>query len=85
MQIPDYFEQIRDFRVQGRCLHDLGDILGLILCGCLADCDDLSERVDYGEDTIECLRAALGFSFPNGIPSEVVFLQKLPWNGSYED
>lgn len=70
MRIPGYFEQLRDFRVKGRCLHELGDILGLILCGCLADCDDFSEIVDYGEDNIEFLKGELGFGFPNGIPSE---------------
>ena len=70
MQIPNYFDHVQDFRVQGRCLHHLGDILGLVLCGTLADCDDFSEMVDYGEDNKAFLMQELGFSFVNGIPSE---------------
>lgn len=41
-----------------------------MLCGTLADCDDLSEITDYGEDNIDFLREELGFRFTNGIPSE---------------
>jgi len=70
MQIPTYFSRTRDFRVQGRCLHHLSDILGLVLCGILADCDDFTEIADYGEDNIDFLREELGFCFANGIPSE---------------
>lgn len=70
MEILTYFDKVRDFRVEGRCLHRLGDILGLVLCGTIADCDDFTEIADYGEDNLAFLRAELGFSFPNGIPSE---------------
>jgi len=70
MNLPSYFKEVRDFRVQGRCLHLLGDILGLVLCGILCDCDDFSEIEDYGRDRIGFLREKLGFEFPNGIPSE---------------
>jgi predicted transposase YbfD/YdcC len=70
MQIPTYFAKVQDFRVQGRCQHQLGDILGLILCGTLADCDDFSEIEDYGNDNIDFLKEELGFEFFNGIPSE---------------
>jgi hypothetical protein len=31
------FTQVKDFRVQGRCSHYLWDILGLILCGVVAN------------------------------------------------
>ena len=70
MEIPAYFSEVADFRVEGRCLHRLGDILGLVLCGGLADCDDFSEIEDYGQDNLDFLREELGFSFPHGIPSE---------------
>lgn len=63
-------ESIRDFRVKGRCLHKLSDILGLILCGTIADCDDFSEIADYGLENKAFLQENLGFEFPNGIPSE---------------
>jgi hypothetical protein len=45
MNIPAYVDGVRDYRVEGRCLPNLGDILGPILCGCLADWDDLGEIV----------------------------------------
>src|SRR5688572_24385605 len=70
MKVPSYFEPVRDYGVKGRCLHQLGDILGLILCGSLADWDDLTEIEDYSKDNIDFLRAELGFGFTNGIPSE---------------
>jgi predicted transposase YbfD/YdcC len=68
--IPSYFKDVQDFRVINRCAHDLGDILGLVLVGILADCDDFSEISDYGKLHIDFLRSKLGFSFTNGIPSE---------------
>lgn len=70
MKISSYFTEVLDYRVAGRCLHLLSDILGLVLIGSLADCDDFLEMVDYGNDNKEELRAKLGFEFPNGIPSE---------------
>ena len=77
MHIPAYFDGLGAYRVEGRCLHNLGDILGLILCGCLADCDDFSELVDYGEDNKAFLQSELGFDFSNGIPS-VDTLERTP-------
>lgn len=68
--MKSHFTEVQDFRVQGRCLHYLWDILGLVLCGVLADCDDFVEICDYGKDNIEFLQKELGFDFPNGIPSE---------------
>lgn len=70
MNIQYFFDEVQDFRVVGRCKHELSDILGLILVGSLSDCNDFSEIVDYGLDNIEALREKLGFQFPNGIPSE---------------
>lgn len=70
MQISTYFTEVQDFRVSGRCLHQLGDILGLVLCGTLADCDDFSEIEDFGNDNIDFLKEELGFTFTNGVPSE---------------
>jgi hypothetical protein len=55
--------------VEGRCLHVLADILGLVLYGVIADCDDFDEIADYGKDNIDFLRIELGLSFANGIPS----------------
>lgn len=64
------FAQLTDPRVQGRCLHQLLDMLGLLLCGTLAGCDDLPEICDYGRARLDFLRSELGLAFANGIPSE---------------
>ena len=64
------FSKVEDFRVKGRCLHQLSEILGLVLIGVLADCDDFCEIADYGRGNISFLRDELGFEFNNGIPSE---------------
>jgi predicted transposase YbfD/YdcC len=65
-----YFSMVSDFRVLGRCLHTLSDILGLVLCGVLSDCDTFVDICDYGKDNQVFLQDELGFSFSNGIPSE---------------
>ena len=70
MELTKYFDTVTDFRVKGRCLHSLSDILGLILLGTIADCDDFTEIQDYGNDKIIFLQTELGFKFLNGIPSE---------------
>jgi predicted transposase YbfD/YdcC len=69
-ELAYYFEQVEDYRVVNRCLHLLPDILGLVLCGTLADCDTFSEIIDYSEDKIDFLRSDLGFTLPHGIPSQ---------------
>jgi predicted transposase YbfD/YdcC len=69
MNVPSYFSTVNDFRVIGRCLYSLSDMLGLILCGVLADCSDYPEIVDYGKDKLSFLRSDLGFVFANDIPS----------------
>lgn len=70
MGLEKHFKDLRDFRVLGRCLYLLSDILILVLCGFLADCSDFSEIEDYGRDKIDFLRDELGLSLKNGIPSE---------------
>jgi hypothetical protein len=70
MDISSYFSVVTDFPVVGRCSHILSDILGLVLVGVLADCDDFPEIVDYGNQNIAFLGADLGFTLAKGIPSE---------------
>lgn len=70
MEISFYFKSVVDYRVEGRCLHLLSDILGLILVGSLAGCDDYLEILDYAADNQRELEEKLGFKFPNGLPSE---------------
>lgn len=70
MVLSEYFSGVQDFRVKGRCLHLLSDILALVLCGVLADCDNFTEISDYGEDNLDFLQKELDFKFLCGIPSE---------------
>ena len=70
INLVSYFSMVTDFRVLGRCLHNLCDILGLVLCGVLADCDSFVDICDYGRDNEDFLKNELGFQFINGIPSE---------------
>jgi predicted transposase YbfD/YdcC len=70
MELEKHFKGLRDFRVLGRCLYLLSDILVLVLCGFLADCSDFSEIEDYGKDKIDFMRDELGLPLKNGIPSE---------------
>jgi hypothetical protein len=67
MNVPQYFEELPDFRVKGRCLHDLSDIVMLTLCGLIADYEDFEEIEDYGKDKKTYLQGFL--KLPNGIPS----------------
>jgi len=80
MKISNFFDEVQDFRVIGRCKHKLSDILGLILVGSLADCNDFSEIADYGLDNLEALRQQLGFHFPNDIPSEDTLERVMRYN-----
>ena len=70
MRLTKYLEEATDFRVKGRCLHELSEILFLILLGTLCDCDDFSEIRDWGNDELSFLRNDLGLKYANGIPSE---------------
>lgn len=63
----DFFWEVTDFRVEGRCLHELSDIIWLVLCGLLADCETFEEIYDYARDKQEVLAQFL--SLPAGIPS----------------
>ncbi len=67
MEVPKYFEALPDFRVQGRCLHKLSDIVMLVLCGFIADCEDFEEVADFGNDKKEYLLTFLELA--DGIPS----------------
>ena len=61
---------LTDTRVQGRCLHQLVDMLALLLCATLAGCDDIPEICDYGRARLDFLRTGLGLAFAHGIPSQ---------------
>lgn len=67
MNYAEFFEKVTDCRESGRCLHELSDILLLVLCGLLADCETLEEIYDYACDKEAVLRQFM--ALPTGIPS----------------
>ena len=70
MNLQRHFTEVSDFRVKGRCLHELTDILIIVLLGILADCHDFPEIEDYARDKEAFLRDELGLLLLSGIPSE---------------
>ena len=67
MDYAEFFEEVTDYREAGRCLHELSDILLLVLCGLLADCETFEEIYDYACDKETVLRQFM--ALPAGIPS----------------
>ena len=70
MNLQKHFTEVKDFRVTGRCLHELSDILIIVLLGTLADCSDFPEIEDYAKDKEVFLKEELGLFLLGGIPSE---------------
>lgn len=67
MNYQDFFSDIEDFRVEGRCLHLLSDILMLSLCAVLCGAEDYEDIENYGKHKEDFLREFL--ELPYGIPS----------------
>lgn len=67
MHYAEFFEEVTDCRESGRCLHELSDILLLVLCGLLADCETFEEIYDYACDKQVTLREFMDLAA--GIPS----------------
>lgn len=79
LALHEHFSELVDYRVEGRCLHRLSDILLLILCGVIADCDDFAQIHDYGKDKEDFLKQQLGLGLENGIPSEDTLWRAMRW------
>ncbi|QMW02696.1 ISAs1 family transposase [Spirosoma foliorum] len=67
MDVAELFFEIDDPRQEGKCFHQLTDILMIVLCGYLADCEGFEEVYDYACDKQEVFREFL--ELPCGIPS----------------
>ena len=70
MNLQKHFTKVKDFWVEGHCLHELSDILNIVLLGTLADCSDFPEIEDYAKDKEAFLREELGLFLLSGISSE---------------
>lgn len=67
MDVAELFFEIDDPRQEGKCFHQLSDILMIVLCGYLADCEGFEEVYDYACDKQDALREFL--ELPCGITS----------------
>jgi predicted transposase YbfD/YdcC len=62
----DHFAQIEDPRDVRRILHPLCEILLLVVCGTVADCDDYDHIAAWGEAHLDFLRRCAPFE--HGVP-----------------
>jgi len=64
----EHFAQVEDPRDVRRILHPLPEILLLVVCGTIADCDDDEDIAGWGAAHIDFLRRHLPYA--NGVPGE---------------
>jgi len=64
----DHFAEIEDPRDVRRILHPLPEILFLVVCGTIADCDDYEDIAGWGAAHLGFLRRHLPFE--HGVPGE---------------
>ncbi len=67
MEVTEFFFEVDDPRKEGSCFHVLSDIIMIVLCGYLADCEGFVEVHDYALDKQPFLGEFL--QLPCGIPS----------------
>ena len=67
MDVAEFFFEVDDPRKDGSCFHVLSDIIMIVLCGYLADCEGFVEVHDYALDKHKLLHELL--QLPAGIPS----------------
>jgi predicted transposase YbfD/YdcC len=64
----DHFAQVEDPRDVRRILHPLPEILFLVVCGTIADCDDYEDIAAWGAAHLGFLRRHLPYA--HGVPGE---------------
>ena len=64
----DHFAQVEDPRDVRRILHPLPEVLLLVVCGTIADCDDYEDIAAWGAAHLDFLRQHLPFE--HGVPGE---------------
>lgn len=62
----DHFAIVDDPRERWRVAHPLAEVLLLVVCGTIADCDDYEGIADWGEIHLEFLRGVLPYH--HGVP-----------------
>ena len=64
----DHFSRVEDPRDVRRISHRLDEILLLVVCGTIADCDDYEDIAAWGAAHLDFLRRHLPYA--NGVPGE---------------
>jgi predicted transposase YbfD/YdcC len=64
----DHFSHVEDPRDVRRILHPLSEVLLLVVCGTIADCDDYEDIAAWGAAHLDFLRRHLPYE--HGIPGE---------------
>lgn len=67
--LRDFFADLPDPRVTGRCSHDLADIVLIVVCGTIAGADDFVSIAGWAQSKEAWLRERLGLRLTNGLPS----------------
>lgn len=67
LSIRRYFGRLKDPRIQGRCRHQLVDILTIAICGVICGCKDWQQVVTWAEKRHDWLKTFL--ALPEGIPA----------------
>jgi predicted transposase YbfD/YdcC len=64
----DHFSAIKDIRQSWKVMYPLGEVILLVVCGTIADCDDYDDIADWGEAHLDFLRSMSEFHY--GIPCQ---------------
>ncbi len=67
--LRDFFADLPDPRVTGRCTHDLTDIVLIVVCGTIAGADDFVSIAGWAQSKEAWLRERLGLRLAHGVPS----------------
>ncbi|MGI9169046.1 MAG: ISAs1 family transposase [Caulobacteraceae bacterium] len=64
----EHFSEVRDPRQACKVMYPLREVILLVVCATIADCDDYDEIADWGETHLDFLRGLSEFHF--GVPCE---------------
>ncbi len=73
--LDQFFIELDDPRVKGRCLHRLKDILFIAFCTIISNGEDFEDMVEFGHQRYDWLNGILDLA--NGIPSHDPFTRVL--------
>ena len=67
--LADYFAELRDPRVQLKCVHNFMDIILIVVCATIGGADDFVSVAQFAKAKERWFRDRLGLQLANGIPS----------------